>query len=113
MHSLRRWEGWMLTVFPPQVDPDDAVENERMRRRIFVYDICVIFVLLFLAWWYFADIPWSLSKAIPSVLQGLPAYAVWFGALGGIVIGLKAIYDHGPNDWQNLYNLWHIGRPFS
>jgi hypothetical protein len=105
--------GMMMAGSPPQVVAGDTVENARVRRRIFVYDICVLFVLLVLVWWYFADIPWSLSKAIPPILQGLPAYAVWFGALGGIVIGLKAIYDHGPNDWQNLYNLWHIGRPFS
>jgi hypothetical protein len=102
-----------MGVSAPQVVASDAAENARVRQQIFVYDLCVLFILLFLAWWYFADVAWSLNKAIPSTLHGLPAYAIWFGALGGIVISLKGIYDHGPSDWQNLYNLWHIGRPFS
>jgi IPT/TIG domain len=40
---------------------------------------------------------------------------MWMGALGGVTISLKGVYDHGnPNDpWSNGYNLWHIGRPFS
>lgn|GEM_PF-6394811 len=40
---------------------------------------------------------------------------MWFGALGGITISLKGVYDHGSSTspWKNDYNLWHIGRPAS
>ena len=85
----------------------------RVRRLVFAYDFLALALLVLLVWWYFANHWWSISKAIPAVLQGLPIYTVWFGALGGIVISLKGIYDHGPSDWQDRFNLWHIGRPFS
>jgi hypothetical protein len=40
---------------------------------------------------------------------------MWMGAMGGLTISLKGVYDHGnPVDpWKDAYNLWHIGRPFS
>ena len=48
--------------------------------------------------------------------------ASWAGALGGISISLKGVYDHwvdaskhpsGKSAWNNELLLWHIGRPAS
>ena len=40
---------------------------------------------------------------------------MFFGALGGVVISLKGVYDHHCNrgDWDDGFTLWHIGRPIS
>src|SRR5262249_24481546 len=40
---------------------------------------------------------------------------MWMGALGGVVISLKGVYEHSHalDPWKNSYNLWHIGRPVS
>ena len=40
---------------------------------------------------------------------------MWFGALGGLVISLKGVYDHHCNrgDWDDGFLLWHLGRPIS
>jgi len=84
----------------------------RDRTRVFVFDIVVFFVLILLGWMYFAPSV-MLQNLIPPQLQGTPIYAVWFGALGGIIISLKGVYDHGPREWQDAYNLWHYGRPIS
>ena len=84
----------------------------RDRRYIFVYDIIVCMVLAVLAWAYHSPAV-MLKSLIPTDLQGTPIYAVWFGALGGIVISLKGVYDYSPREWQYKFNLWHLGRPFS
>lgn len=41
--------------------------------------------------------------------------AVWFGALGGIIISLKGVYDHCCENgtWDRCFELWHVGRPIS
>ena len=41
--------------------------------------------------------------------------AMWFGALGGIVISLKGVYDHccDNGSWDRCFELWHIRRPVS
>ncbi|HEY1796367.1 MAG TPA: IPT/TIG domain-containing protein [Stellaceae bacterium] len=53
---------------------------------------------------------------LPEVLR-VPVQAAWFGALGGIIISLKGVYDHAggkpANQWDNSYDLWHLGRPLS
>jgi hypothetical protein len=83
------------------------------RTAIFAYDLAVLAALLLLAalyiWYptYFklGDDPYKL--AIESM---------WFGALGGLIISLKGIYDHHPtaaDGWDSSYNLWHLGRPAS
>jgi hypothetical protein len=47
---------------------------------------------------------------------------VWSGALGGVAISLKGVYDHWADaskhpdrktGWNNELLLWHIGRPAS
>ena len=89
------------------------------RRWIFAYDLAIFFALLVMAWAYFlpdsveGQPAFSLHSLVPPDLRDVKAYAFWFGALGGVAISLKGIYDHGPRDWQGTYNLWHLGRPLS
>ena len=94
------------------VSQEEATWN---RRLLFVYNLVILGVLVLLAWAYFrpSGQRWSLVDLVPGPLQGIPVYAAWFGALGGVVISLKGIYDHGVEEWQVLYNMWHLGRPFS
>lgn len=59
----------------------------------------------------------SLVKSCSPLLTKFKMFinCMWMGALGGVTISLKGVYEHGnPKDpWSNAYNLWHIGRPFS
>lgn len=59
-----------------------------------------------------------------SVLRGVPYGGIaagWAGALGGVAISLKGVYEHGvgpqakgkPAPWDNDLFIWHLGRPFS
>jgi hypothetical protein len=46
----------------------------------------------------------------------LAFHCVWFGALGGVIISLKGVYDHAVGRdaaWDNRFDLWHFGRPVS
>lgn len=101
------------------------------RRIIFFYDIVWMAILagiaLYLMRWNNCFIPRAPSGNFP--LHGFPDAdgcwpwvkyklffnCMWFGALGGVVISLKGVYDHGASadPWKNDYNLWHIGRPLS
>jgi len=84
----------------------------RCRFGVFAYDLAIVFVLLVAALIYTRNpekFPFGGANVTLSI------HAMWFGALGGIVISLKGIYDHCCNhgDWDNCFNLWHIGRPIS
>jgi hypothetical protein len=99
------------------------------RRMVFFYDVLWLAVLgligLYLASVYNCkDTSSDADCWILALLSACPALLVkyktlincaWFGALGGVTISLKGVYDHGnPNDpWTNAFNLWHIGRPLS
>jgi hypothetical protein len=41
----------------------------------------------------------------------IPTPVFWFGALGGVVVSLQGVFDHG-DDWKAKFNYWHIARPF-
>jgi len=84
----------------------------------FWYAIAWLDGLLALAYFYARG---DLSAA----LSGIPLSAVasaWAGALGGIAISLKGVYEHwtdasrhpqGKSAWRNDFLLWHLGRPAS
>ncbi|MEX2246507.1 MAG: hypothetical protein WEC75_07450 [Dehalococcoidia bacterium] len=77
---------------------------------ILLYDVLMLGALAALAMMYFK---WpEFNDLFPDPLRDLPLYAVWFGALGGVSISMKGIYDHYA-DWKHRYDLWHLGRPFS
>jgi hypothetical protein len=99
------------------------------RRIIFFYDLLWVLILGVVAW----ELTQKNNCILPTVPTGkidwsqVTAYCVlwtkykllfncmWMGALGGVTISLKGIYDHGASTdpWRNDYNLWHIGRPVS
>jgi hypothetical protein len=98
------------------------------RRMIFFYDIGWLVVLLAIA----IVMLRANNCAPPKPPNGTYEFAIapccrlwvkyklffnslWMGALGGITISLKGIYDHGASSdpWKNDYNLWHVGRPIS
>jgi hypothetical protein len=99
------------------------------RRMVFFYDLLWLAILgligLYLANVYNckesdADTDCCILALLSACWPLLLKYKIlincsWFGALGGVTISLKGVYDHGnPNDpWTNAFNLWHIGRPLS
>jgi hypothetical protein len=105
-------------------------EITRTRRRmVFFYDILWLAILALIG--FFLLTAYDCGSATPkSQCQFLTCFksfwpllvkykvlinCMWLGALGGVTISLKGVYDHGnPNDpWSNAFNLWHIGRPIS
>lgn len=84
------------------------------RTAIFIYDLCVALVLAVLA---VAELKCPAFQGLIPPVARVPVYCAWFGALGGVIISLKGVYDHGasrpPGQWEDSYNLWHLGRPVS
>jgi hypothetical protein len=73
---------------------------------IFVYNLIALGVLCALMVLYFQDrLPF-----LPEGMRGLPAYAIWFGALGGVVVSMKHVYTPETPEGQAV---WYFGRPFS
>ncbi|MEA2873666.1 MAG: hypothetical protein QOH67_3642 [Hyphomicrobiales bacterium] len=98
------------------------------RRLVFFYDLVWIAVLGIIAWKLLHANNCLLlltpGKTPPAGMETFCALwikykiffnCMWMGALGGLTISLKGVYDHGnPADpWKDAYNLWHIGRPVS
>ena len=84
------------------------------RGWVFAYDLFLVVALLALALVYvhYRDVE-PFKNWLPEQYRVF-ANSMWLGALGGIVISLKGVYDHAGNPpWSDLYNLWHFGRPFS
>jgi hypothetical protein len=93
------------------------------RRMIFFYDMAQIALLALIAFLYvntahFTHFGRSIAflrfVSFPEKYHLLFA-CMWMGALGGVVISLKGVYEHSHalDPWKNSYNLWHIGRPVS
>jgi IPT/TIG domain len=104
---------------PPSVS--DVVKACRSRVTVFGYDLAVVFVLFIVGilyvwnakgYWLAAPAtgPDSMISPVEFSLR-----AMWFGALGGIVISLKGVYDHccARGEWDQCFDLWHFGRPIS
>jgi hypothetical protein len=89
-----------------------------MRTIIFAYDLVVVFVLALLAVLYFRYVGTQSNDEWLKLLQHyqLPLKCLWFGALGGVVISLKGVYEHPVSasaGWKDDFDLWHFGRPVS
>ncbi len=82
------------------------------RKVIFFYDLAVLAMLILVGVLY-VKCPHFFTLGGDSL--NLAIESMWFGALGGVIISLKGIYDHsgGPGGWDVSYNLWHFGRPLS
>lgn len=95
----------------PTPAPATAVAAKACKSRvgIFIYNLVVIAVLAVIGVVYMNG---GFTLQAP---YKLPIQAMWFGALGGIVISLKGVYDHSceRGDWDDGFCLWHIGRPIS
>jgi hypothetical protein len=99
---------------PTGGDNKPSDEPKNLRTKIFIYDVVVIAVLLAIGVLYFKRPDWfDIGGEHASV--NLSIHCIWFGALGGIIISLKGVYDHasGGVPWKDDFNLWHIGRPVS
>ena len=94
------------------------------RRLVFTYDLLVLGLLLLVGILYleFRDYVFEhqIFRHSASSAQLIPekyrvfANCMWLGAIGGVVISLKGVYDNACEPpWSNCYNLWHLGRPFS
>jgi hypothetical protein len=98
---------------PGKPRSDKTEERDpRGRAAIFAYDLAVVAVLILVG----ATYVWYPAFPKPSNDKYLLAIqSMWFGALGGVIISLKGIYDHsvGADGWDSSFNLWHIGRPVS
>ena len=46
----------------------------------------------------------------PIVSFGVPDSIAWFGAVGAVMISFQGIFDHR-EDWDPLFNYWHVARP--
>jgi hypothetical protein len=42
----------------------------------------------------------------------IPVTVLFFGALGGFLLSLSGIVEHGETGWDGKYNIWHPVRPF-
>jgi hypothetical protein len=120
------WEETMADVVPDPPAADAAGQHQDRdetwgRWIIFVYCVVILAVLVWLAWLYGRD---SLHDLIPESVPGPALASAWAGALGGIAISFKGVYDHkGKLDsfddpkkntvWSNEMIPWHLGRPFS
>jgi len=99
---------------PTGGDNKPSDEPKNLRTKIFIYDVVVIAVLLAIGVLYFKRPDWfDIGGEHASV--NLSIHCIWFGAMGGIIISLKGVYDHasGGVPWKDDFNLWHIGRPVS
>jgi hypothetical protein len=97
---------------PPNMEQQKGASSARF--WIFCYDLFWIALLITLAVGYVHYYPAfrdALNASHPNIR--LTIECIWFGALGGIIISLKGIYDHPPADWDDGFRLWHVGRPIS
>jgi hypothetical protein len=95
----------------PGEDADDGCpEDPCVKTPDYIYAVSVAWVIVLVAafvlferWDWFAD-------AVQFKVGQLPFEAIWFGALGGLLISLQGIFDHN-RKWRDSYNYWHIMRP--
>jgi len=86
------------------------------RTGIFAYDLGIIALLIVIGALYIEfSVAKELVKSTTYALLPLALESAWFGALGGVIISLKGVYEHstGTDAWDGSYNLWHLGRPVS
>jgi hypothetical protein len=96
----------MVTLPPNDTCPEDPCVE--MPRHILVVALAWLTLLiaafiLFERWDAFAD-------AVQFQLGKLPFEAIWFGAVGGLLVSLQGIFDHN-RKWRESFNYWHMLRP--
>jgi hypothetical protein len=53
----------------------------------------------------------TVRAALPDPVGPIPLGVIFFGALGGVVIGNFGVFFH-EDRWSDRYDLWHTVRPF-
>lgn len=80
------------------------------RKRVFVLELSYLVILFcavgVLCSWH------SWHEIVPDPIGPVPLAVPWFGALGGVMISLRGIFDHD-SDWDPRYDLRHIARPLT
>ena len=86
----------------------------------FAYSLIMLFCLAALS---IAFEHGTFKNIIPSSVPNAALASIWAGALGGIAISLKGVFDHkvapdpqNPSqlyEWNNQLLPWHMGRPFT
>jgi hypothetical protein len=89
----------------------------RSRAGIFAYNLLIVLVLALCGILYFRSIGFLNLEFLKFDNEkiNIAVRCMWFGALGGVVISLKGVYDHHCNrgGWDDGFTLWHLGRPVS
>jgi hypothetical protein len=93
---------------PGGPDETPGAATKVMPPGIFWLELAYLLVLgvLFYAYQHSA----GFRDDFPSV-GPLPMAVLWFGALGGVMVGMSGIFFHNRR-WDDGYNYWHIARPF-
>lgn len=76
---------------------------------VFAMHLAYLAVLAGLAVGY-ANSP-TLRRLVHDPAGPLPLGVPWWGALGGVTIGLTGVFRHA-RDWQPGFERWHVARPF-
>lgn len=99
----------IYTKATAEVDKAEAsLRAEPLAWQLFWVELLYLFLILLLGY---------LTKRYPDYwlwagLIGLNARAAWFGALGGVAIGLYGIYSHiAVKDFDANFKLWYICKP--
>ena len=89
-----------------QLQVTDRLEKLlRHKPLIFAYNLAVLGGLCAVMVAYFQ----GRLTFLPASVNGLPLYAIWFGALGGLVYSMKWVNVEGFHGEA----LWYYGRPFT
>lgn len=79
-----------------------------MPYRILV--IAIVWTVLLVTLFFLYEEIDAVADFFPSKFGQLPVEAVWFGAMGGLVISLEGIFKHN-RKWSHSYDYWHYMRP--
>ncbi len=94
----------------PSTTDDDCPENPcvLMPKRIVVVAILWTIALV-AAFFSYIEID-AVADFFPTKVGSLPFVAIWFGAVGGLLVSLEGIFYHN-HSWRRSYDYWHYLRP--
>jgi hypothetical protein len=91
------------------------MERQRSRGRsvVFACSMAWLGLLALLAWTYFHYRTHPHSRLYISTTVGtIPMPVLWFGALGGVLVSLSAVFRYAASEWELRWQQWHYARPF-
>lgn len=88
---------------------ETSIWAEPLAKRLFLLEIFYLFVLLLVGYLTYRWPDLGLWRGLVT----LDTQCTWFGALGGVAIGLYGIYSHlTSRDFDPKFRLWYISKPF-